>query len=71
MCGGSARAPVNRFTPTRVGKTSHRALMALGVSVHPHAGGENSSVSMKLSGSTVHPHSGGENYQGKHIGHLR
>ena len=31
----------NRFTPTRVGKTTDDATMAWTPTVHPHAGGEN------------------------------
>ena len=51
----------DRFTPTRVGKTSSGVCGQRRTSVHPHAGGENVMLPPLIIRNTVHPHAGGEN----------
>ncbi len=51
----------NRYTPTRVGRTSDSESGSTRPPVHPHSRGENERRQTKRRPPSVHPHSRGEN----------
>ena len=50
-----------RFTPTRVGKTTHRPAVIIIIRFTPTRVGKTFCLAISIYGPTVHPHAGGEN----------